>query len=278
MLKTRIILIISAAVLVLVIFNLPKVVVDNDQEATPATTQTSENTGTSTNVMPPDAHAQNLPEEATRTIQNFKEKLSDSDNIEKNIIFADSLASLYLDYNKYDSAAKYFEIIAQKNPDAENWQRTGDAYYEAFNFAMGPEKRSAMAAKAREYFEKILEESPGRLDVKNKLAMTHLSGSNPMKGIMMLREILQQDPENERALFNLGALSMQSNQYDKAVERFEHVIKINPENLQAQFFLGVSYLEAGDREKAKEQLELVKKLDSNPEVQAAADSYLEKIK
>ena len=40
-----------------------------------------------------------------------------------------------------------------------------------------------------------------------------------MQGIMMLREVLEEDPKNELALFNMGMLSIQSGQYDKAVER-----------------------------------------------------------
>ena len=70
---------------------------------------------------------------------------------------------------------------------------------------------------------------------------------------------------------------MQSAQYDKAVERFERVIELNPDNLQAQYFLGVSYFETGEMRKAREQFELVKSMDADPEVQAAADSYLEKL-
>ena len=91
----------------------------------------------------------------------------------------------------------------------------------------------------------------------------------------MLREILQQDPDNEQATFNLGVLSMQSGQYEKAVERFESLVLLYPENTQARFFLGVSYLEIGSKEKAKEQLLLVKSMDDDPAVQATVNSYLE---
>ena len=96
-----------------------------------------------------------------------------------------------------------------------------------------------------------------------------------MQGVMMLREILQQDPQNEQALFNLGVLSMQSGQYDKAVERFSNLVELYPKNTQAHFFLGVSYLETGASDKAKEQFLRVKSLDDNPSVQATVDSYLE---
>lgn len=267
----------SAALLVLLIFNLPKVVVDNDPDELSNSQEPASSESTDSRPAPTNTHDLELPEDSQENIKILKEKLAASKNIEKSIIFADSLAKLYLSVSKYDSAAKFVEIIAENIPNAENWQRAGDTYYEAFSFAMDANKRAEMGAKAREYYEKVLEESPNRLDIKNNLAMTYLSTSSPMQGIMMLREILEQDPKNEKALFNMGALSMQSNQYDKAIERYSKLVELYPENTQARFFLGVSYMETGQKDKAKEQFIKVKELDDDPQVQATVDSYLEDI-
>ena len=97
------------------------------------------------------------------------------DDFEKNLTFADSLAQLYISFNKYDSAAKFFEIIAERVPNLENWITTADTYYEAFGFAMEARKRSEMAEKARFYFNKVLEKQPDNMAVKNKIAMTLVS-------------------------------------------------------------------------------------------------------
>jgi cytochrome c-type biogenesis protein CcmH/NrfG len=99
-----------------------------------------------------------------------------------------------------------------------------------------------------------------------------------MQGIVLLREILQKEPAHERASFNMGLLSMQSGQYDKAIERFEQVLKAHPENDQAKFYLGVSYAESGHGDEAKELLQEVKKKNNDPAVQATVDEYLKKLK
>lgn len=277
MLKTRIILLISAIILVLIIFNLPKVVVDNDpNELGKTTTPNTENAATQPKAD--SAHMPQLSVDDQTQALSLKEKLRVAKNTEKSIIFADSLAALYEQASKYDSAAKFIEIIAENSPTTENFMRAGNMYYEAYGFAMDPQKQSTMGKKAGTYFEKVLENNPDNLEAKNKLAMTYLTTSNPMKGIMMLREILEKDPKNEDAIFNLGVLSMQSGQYDKAVERFSSLVEINPEHMQAQFFLGVSYLETGQKDKARQQFELVKSLDNDPSVQATVDAYLEDIK
>ena len=108
--------------------------------------------------------------------------------------------------------------------------------------------------------------------------MTYLSSSAPMQGITLLREVLAEDPKNEFALFNMGMLSIQSGQYDRAIERLEELVQVNPNHTQGQLLLGVAYMNKGKKEKAREQFEKVKKLDSDPAVQATADSYLKDLK
>ena len=273
MLRTRIILVISAIALIALIFSLPRVVVENDAESvTQNPDQPDGETPRST-----DTHTSGLDDNTQAKAAKLKQQLTLAGNSEKSITFADSLAELYLNANKYDSAARFFEIIADQKPTVDNWLRTADTYYEAYGFAMDRNKQALMGEKAREFYTKVMDANPDNLAVKNKIAMTYLSTNNPMQGIMMLREILQSDPDNEDALFNLGVLSMQSGQHDKAVERFSNLVSKYPGNTQAQFFLGVSYLEVGNKAKAREQFELVKSLDDDPAVQSTVDSYLENI-
>ena len=60
---------------------------------------------------------------------------------------------------------------------------------------------------------------------------------NPMQGIMMLRGILDEDPQNEKALFNMGRLSMVSGQFEIAIQRFETLVKYHPDNIDGQYGL-----------------------------------------
>lgn len=276
MLKSRIILLISATILVVLLFNLPKVVVDNDPEKVNEKGAVIDKTQESP--VPSNAHNTEISQEILLKARELNEKMASSVNKEKNTIFADSLAKLYLSIDRFDSAAKFIEIIAENNPEVGSWMNAGNAYYEAYGYAMDENKQIFLGEKARLYFQKVLEVNPENYEAKNKLAMTYLTTSNPMQGILMLRQILEDDPGNESAMFNLGILSMQSGQYDKAVERFLNLTNIYPKNTQAQYFLGVSYLEIGERAKAREQFLLVKSLDKSPEVQASVDAYLEDIK
>jgi len=110
------------------------------------------------------------------------------------------------------------------------------------------------------------------------MAMTYVNTENPMQGIALLREVLQQDPTNELALFNLGLLSMQSNQYDRAIERFRQILVNNPTSRKAQFYLGISLAEGGKRDEARQVLAQVKKGEKDPQILAAIREYEERLK
>lgn len=278
--KSKIILSVAALVIIIGLFLLPKVVV-NEESASVQNTEESSNPDITTNPSPEvESHSNEIPSDSQNLVNSLRENFNNSDNNEKIVIFADSLAALFKSYNMLDSAAKYQGIAAEKDPAVSSFKKAGDAYYEAFTFAVDHTKAQDLAEKAREYYNKGIELGSGEeaLDMKANVAMTYIATSNPMQGISMLTEILKEDPEHEAAIFNLGILSIQSNQYDKAVERFEKLVSLYPENLQGQFYLGLSYKESGKDQKARKQFEKVKTLDSDPEVQATVDSYLEEIK
>lgn len=65
--------------------------------------------------------------------------------------------------------------------------------------------------------------------VKTAEAVALVQGEDPMRGIMMLREVLQEDPDNVEAHWHLGLFSIQSGQYDKALERFKKVRELDEE-------------------------------------------------
>jgi tetratricopeptide (TPR) repeat protein len=134
-----------------------------------------------------------------------------------------------------------------------------------------------LAKKAQEYYNRVLEENSLMLDVKSKLAMTYVTGSNPMQGIIMLREVLEEDPNNELAIYNLGMLAITSSQWEKAIERFEKLKHLNPENPEAHFYLGYCLFELGKAEDSKPYFQKVLDLKISGDLVDASEEYLKKI-
>jgi tetratricopeptide (TPR) repeat protein len=268
MLKNRIILVVVSALVIVALFLLPKVVVNNDDQLA--------STGADTARQTADPHA-SAPEGLVKHIAHMREEYAASSENQKKAIFADSLATLYAKAGRFDSAGVFAEEAATFFNNEESWFRAGDSYYQAYTFALNANKQGNLGEKAREQFQKVLDINPKNLEAKTKMAMTYLS-SAPMQGVAMLKEVLGADPKNELALFNMGMLSIQSGQYEKAIGWLGQLVEVNPTHTQGTLLLGIAYMNTGQKKKAKEQFEKVKNMDKDPAVQATVDSYLKDLK
>ncbi|MFN3757885.1 MAG: tetratricopeptide repeat protein [Algoriphagus aquaeductus] len=274
--KSQLILVAVGIIAIVVLFSLPKVVVDND--ATSAKIEDSGEPSDTPSDIISQSHENELSSQnrtqADQLIRNFL----NAPTKEEKVTAAQILAGIYKEEGLFDSAAYYWEQAAVILPDNMFLaEEAGKASYEAFSFALDKNKVEALAEKTRNYLNKVLEKDPKRLDLKTKVAMTFVSSANPMQGITMLREVLEEDPQNEDGLFNMGVLSMQSGQYKRAADRFEELVKYHPQNIQGQFYLAVSYFEANEKNKAKAQFEEVKKLTQDPMILSSVQSYLERL-
>jgi hypothetical protein len=148
--------------------------------------------------------------------------------------------------------------------------------------------RTWMATEAKELFEKALTVNPSNDSTKVGLGSCYFFGGGgaepPMKGIALLREVSEKNPENAYAQYMLGVGSFISGQWPKAIERFSKVAELQPENLEAKLRLADAYEQSGDKVNAKEQyqrfLQTVKKLEiggkfkSNPQMMKQIEEHI----
>ena len=273
--KKQVIAILVAAVGIGVVFSLPKVLVDNEKEQVKGAevTASSKDSLTEIGKLMAEKHSHKPTESEEKKLQDFTKNYYSVSDKEKKRIFADSIVKYYTQFHQYDSVAKYSGEIAILQPTEKNLISAADAYMQASDLVSINDKPAYMD-KSRFYYQKALDLNAKNLDTKSKLAMTYVTTSTPMKGISLLREVVKEDPTNETALFNLGYLSMQSGQYEKAADRFETLIKVNPEHASGTFYLGLSYQQLGNKAKANQYFKKAKGLDNDPEFQAIVDSYL----
>ncbi|WP_420150888.1 tetratricopeptide repeat protein [Spirosoma sp.] len=280
--KPVLLVIILSAALTAGLYSLPKVVVRNENKQlgvratqTPGSTDShsSGTNGSGEAAM----HEKPLSADQQKRVAALKADFTAASSSQKEAI-GEKLITLFHEINRYDSAAHYAEVLALAQPTERNLLRAGDQYFEAYTFAVDNKKTALTGQKTREFYQKALAKNPNLLSAKANMAMTYVNTDTPMQGIMMLREVLQQDPTNELALFNLGLLSMRSNQYERAIERFRQILVNNPSSRKAQFYLGISLAEAGQKAEAKQVLEQVKQQEKDPQILAAIREYEERLK
>jgi tetratricopeptide (TPR) repeat protein len=117
-----------------------------------------------------------------------------------------------------------------------------------------------MAKEAKELFETALALNPANDSTKVGLGSTYFFGGAgneaPMRGIALIREVAEKDPQNAFAQYMMGVGSTISGQWPKAIERFEKVLALEPQNLEVILRLADAYKTNGDNANAKKKYEL----------------------
>ena len=141
---------------------------------------------------------------------------------------------------------------------------------EVLSFRQNPMK-AWMAREARDLFEQQLLLRPDNDSAKIGLGTCYFfgaakDGEPPMKGVMLIREIADRNPDNAYAQRMLGIGAVVSGQKDKAIERFQTVHRLEPDNIDVLRRLGMLYQQSGEKTEAlkwyKELLIVMKRLEA----------------
>ncbi|MFY0688144.1 MAG: hypothetical protein JXQ90_13315 [Cyclobacteriaceae bacterium] len=256
MTRAQWVLIFGGILLVIGLYQLPRVVVENEVDSEV------------------ESHAFEVSDEDATAIRSLKEIISGLEK-EKYVNFADSLARYYIRYGLMDSAVAIADRYLERDSSLQTMTKAGAVFYSAFERSVEAEAAGRNAVKAKSVLSKVVEKNPSDLESKNMLAMTMVATETPMTGIMMLREIVAEDPSNRTAKLNLGLLSIQSSQYNRAVGRFKDLLETDSLDYEAMLYLGVTYQEMNNADSANllfEKIMIAEGVD--PAIAVAAEQYL----
>ena len=190
--------------------------------------------------------------------------LRNSDQNKKAELLKD-LSSRWLKLGQPAIAADYLRQLADLFPSYDGYMIAGNLFLDQIATEQRDEIRTNIVYGARYCFDQAETQKPMDLDARIGKASVIVEGTtNPMEGVMMLREIDASNPGNEKVNLQLGRFSMMSGQYDKAVQRFTAVLEKDSLNLQSRFLLAQSYLGLNDTVKALQALEEAKSLADAP--------------
>ena len=188
------------------------------------------------------------------------------------------LAQNWDDVNKPAPAAYYYEMIAEKESNLDNWLKAGDRFTEAYQNTQDSLIQPALMQKATVAYKKAVELDKNSLDARTGLGVAYVNGSgNPMEGIQLLLAVVKEDPKNIKANMNLGLFSMKSGQFDKAVDRFKTVVAQKPDP-EAWFYLASSYENQGMVDDAITAYLKCKELAADPSLGQFVDRKIKELK
>ncbi len=215
---------------------------------------------------------------------NVAQQISDLEEVLKNASSADKLkvqkrlAQKWDDVNVPAPSAFYYELIANAEKTYASWLMTGDKFTSAYQSTQDSLVQSALVQKAIMAYEKAEILQPNSLDPKIGKGVAYVSGTaDPMKGILLLRDVVKEDPKNVKANMSLGLFSMKTGQYEKAVKRFEVVIS-QTNQPEAWFYLASSYENIGMNKDAINAYIKTKELAADPGLSQFVDRKVEELK
>lgn len=113
-------------------------------------------------------------------------------------------------------------------------------------------------------------------DVDVKIASQLIEKGEVMEGVTKLKEVLEKDENNVDAIWQLGKMSMQSSQYDKAIVRFEKFITLvdGDDKASGLIYLADAYFLSGEIEKSLDALVLGKTTTKNEKILIEIDERI----
>lgn len=148
-------------------------------------------------------------------------------------------------------AGHYAKLIAEEEKTPEAWGMGGTTFAIAAQRATEDEIRAFCSQQAIQCFESAISLNPNEVSNRINLALVYTDNppaENPMKGVLMLRELNETTPGNPSVLVALAKLAIKTNQLDKARERLEEANGIQPNQPGIVCLLADVY--AGLKEKA----------------------------
>lgn len=189
----------------------------------------------------------------------------------------DSISKLLLP--KSITAAAFYalrkaEILSNK----DTWKTTGKLFFKATRFEK-PYLKKTLFENAIHCFDEAIKIDSTDLETKTLLGTCYVEGSsNPMTGIMMLREVVTIDSSYIDAQVQLGLFAIQSGQLDKAIDRFNKILKIKPTYIEAYIYLGQINADMGNKTEAIKMLEMYQQKSNDKIINQQVEQFINELK
>lgn len=191
------------------------------------------------------------------TLANLEERLELAENTATEPLrpLLEQLAGEWFRAGQPAISGIYARKIAEASGVVEDWSIAATTFSLCLQREGIEEKtRQFCADQAEAAYQAAISLDPNDVDARINLAVSYTDfppQDNPMKGILMLRELEKQYPDNARVYTTLAQLAIRTNQLDRAAQRLEKAIELDPDNPDAVCPLARVYEQLQQKEKAQ---------------------------
>lgn len=190
------------------------------------------------------------PREQLHPILTLEQSLADTTNTLDEPEVLKSISRNWNQLGDFALGGMYAEKVAEITQTDSAWSITGTTYFSCFKSDLDSLIRDFCISKSIQAFESAVSVAPDDPVHSVNLGLCYVeSGGNPMRGITIIRDVAEKNPENRLASMTLGRMSVRTGQYDKAVQRFENVLTHHTDDADAHYWLGVTHQALNNKSK-----------------------------
>ncbi len=196
----------------------------------------------------------------------------------------DSLIVLLENNGRTDVATMYALDAVEIENTPDRVAKAGILAQKATNLAFIRENSSALSwfnNQALTKLQEVKESSSQKEDVLLHLGLAFINSGvpeNSMQGILTIRSVLEINPDNIEASYQLGNFSIQTSQHEKAADRFRKVLSLDEDRQDARLGLATALINLGQTAAAVPLLETVVTQAKDNELRLQAGTMLENIR
>lgn len=195
-----------------------------------------------------------LPTDRTALIDALAQQLEKvGSDTSQSINILKKISALWFESGHPSIAGHYADQIAGIKKDENSWAMSGTTYLLCMKQTTDPTIKDFCYKRGVTAFENAISLSPENVDHRIHLALCHVENppaAEPMRGILMLRDLNTKYPKNVSVLNQLARLALKTNQIPKALERLNQAIELENGNMTTICLLAEAYTLSGDQAKA----------------------------
>ena len=165
----------------------------------------------------------------------------------------EALSRNYFEFGQLALAGHYARELAEISNTEEAWSIAGTTFGYCVQQVQEETPREFCTRGAISAFENAISLAPEEVSHRVNLALVLTSNpppDNPMRGVLMLRQLQEEHPENVLVLTSLARLALQTGQVERALQRLEQALALDPEDRNANCLAASAYRAAGQENEA----------------------------
>ena len=208
---------------------------------------------TNVNLLMREAHDE-LPANQLSTIQALQQELAQAENDSVRVEILQQLSGRWYESGYPSIAGHYAQELAEVKGVEEAWSIAGTTYAICVQRAEDDKVREFCNQRAITAFENAISLNPNQVQHQVNLALTYTESpppNEPMKGVLMLRELEQTFPDSPLVYTSLAKLAIRTGQFERSIQRLTQALEIDPANLNAICLLAQAHAGAGNAAEAQ---------------------------